>query len=354
LDDRFDRRRTGVAAAAQWKSNDHKWLATAQYIRSNYNNTMEEHGIGVGLPSPPIGADSSYRTTPSNACLPSVSLSCGNGVPLPAGTPDFTFDSNGFLTGGTFESSGIWWGGDAGAALNSEGQPMLHSCSAFSWGHTGPSIAPDYCPGGVNVHGDSFSTNSRIQQNHDMTQEAALNIKWDPSNALHFNFDGQYVDSKTTFYDAGVSFGSYANAQLSGLGTQPRIVALNPPTNIFLSPGGYANPDNYTISSLADQNQDNKGHELALRADGQWDAPSGSWIDTLKFGARYSDREQVVQSSQYNWNNIGNNWSGGCQYLYYNLDSKPGTCVNGSNTTTFNGYPAGYYAVQQFGAPFFG
>ena len=385
LDDRFDRKRTGVAAAGQWRSNDHRWLATAQYIRSIYNNTMQEHGIGVGLPSPPFGADSSYRTTPSNACLPNVSIgSCGNGVPMPAGspgfnvvkdsngnnvvvplaatgTPDFTFDNNGIVTGGTFESSGLWWGGDAGAALNSNGQPMLHSCSAYmNWGFvSGPSGDSAYCPGGLNYHGASFGTNSRIQKNHDMTQEGAINLKWDPSDVLHFNFDGQYVDSKTTFYDAGDSFGSYANPQLSGLETRPRIVGLNLPTNIFLSPGinggsPWANPDNYTISSLADQNQDNRGHEWAFRGDGQWDVPGDSWLDTLKFGARYSDREQVTQVSQYNWNNIGNNWSGGCQYLYYNLDSKPGTCVNNGQTTTFNGYPAGTYDVEKFGAPFFG
>jgi TonB-dependent receptor len=370
LDDRFDRKRTGVAAAAQWRSNDHKWLATGQYIRSNYNNHMEEHGIGVGLFGFPGNPAATFRFAPDTSCIPAVNTnSCGNGIPYPAaGTPDFTFDRNGFMDHGTFNSTGLWWGGDAGAALNSDGQPMLHTCShyAFTWGGfdspgvgTPANTPTAYCPGGANVHGASFGTNSRIQQNKDMTQEAALNLKWDPSDVLHFNFDGQYVDSKATFYDAGVSFGSYANPELSGLGTTPRIVSLQAPTNIFLSPGinggsPWANPDNYTISSLADQNQDNKGHEWAFRGDGQWDVPGNSWIDTLKFGARYSDREQVSQISAYNWNNIGNNWSGGCQYLYYNLDSKPGTCTNNGQTTTFNGYPAGFYDVEKFGASFFG
>ena len=372
LDDRFDRKRTGIAAAGQWRSNDHKWLATAQYIRSVYDNSMAEHGIGVGLFGFPGNPASTFRFTPGNSCVPPdvAPDSCGNGIPYPAaGTPDFTFDSSGFMDHGTFDSTGLWWGGDAGAALNSLGQPMLHTCSHYSFGWGGfdsPGVDPNnasnptaYCPGGANVHGASFGTNSRIQQNHDMTQEAALSLKWDPSDALHFNLDGQYVNSKTTFYDAGVSFGSYANPELSGLGTDPRIVALNLPTNIFLSPGinggsPFANPDNYTISSLADQNQDNRGHEWAFRGDGEWDVPGGSWIDTLKFGARYSDREEIVQSSAYNWNNIGNNWSGGCQYLYYNLDAKPGTCVNNGQTTTFNGYPAGFYDVESFGEPFFG
>jgi TonB-dependent receptor len=350
LDDRFDRKRTGITAAAQWKSDDHKWLATAQYIRSNYKNSMNEHGIGVGMFGFPNNPAATFRFAPGD----------GNAIPEPApGTPNFTFDQNGFMDHGTFDTlGGIWWGGDAGAALNSDGVAMLHSCTVqdMGWGiyRSGPSQDSTYCPAGVNHHGDDFHTVSRIQQSHSMTQDASLNIKWDPSNVLHFNFDGQYVNSTAKFYDAADSFGSYANPELSGLGTKPRIVALHAPSNIFLSPGGYSNPDNYTVSSLADQNQDNKGHEWAFRADGQWDVPGGGWIDTIKFGARYADREQLTQSSAYNWNNIGNNWSGGCQYIYYNLDKGPGTCTDSGNTTTFNGYPKGLYDIEKFGESYFG
>ena len=351
LDDRFDRKRSGITAAAQWRSNDHKWLATAQYIRSDYKNSMNEHGIGVGLFGFPGSPAATFRFTPTD----------DNAHPAPApGTPDFTFDQSGFMDHGTFDTvNGVWWGGDAGTALNSDGQPMLHSCTNHNmgWGTYSSSplnSQPGYCPAGLNHNGDTFSTNSRIQQSHSMTQDMSLNLKWDPSSVLHFSFDGQYIDSTAKYYDAGVSFGSYTNPELSGLGTKPRIVALNPGSNVFLSPGGYANPDNYTVSSLADQNQDNRGHEWAFRADGQWDVPGGGWIDTIKFGARYSDRDQVVQGSAYNWNNIGNNWTRGCQYIYYNLDKGPGTCTDSGNTTTFNGYPKGSYDVEKFGASFFG
>jgi TonB-dependent receptor len=351
-DDRFDRKRTGIAAAVQWKSNDHKWLATAQYIRSNYNNQMSEHSIGtggyIGFPS---NAPGNYRFTPGSS-----------GAPVPApGSPDFTFGSDGLMNSGTPIQSGGWWGspfdspggntpgGDGDMALNSNGQPMIHSC--YSWSGQPAS----YCPAGYNVHSDGFNTGTRIQQNKDMTQEAALNLKYDPTNNLHLNFDGQYVQSHTTFYDASIGFGSWADPVLSGLSTDPRIVSLNPPSNVDLSPGGLANPDNYTISSFAPQIQNNRGHELAFRADGQWEVPGQSWIDTLKFGARYSDREQLVRQSDYDWNNIGNTWTNGCQYLYYNLDAKPGTCAPSSGpATVFNGYPAGLYDVEKFGDPYFG
>ena len=351
LDDRFNRKRTGITAAAQWRSNDQKWLATAQYIRSDYKNSMDEHGIGVGLFGFPGTPAATFRFAPGD----------GNAYPNPApGTPNFTFDQNGFMDHGTFDTvGGVWWGGDAGTALNSDGQPMLHSCTNanMGWGIYNSSDSnqqPGYCPAGFNHNGDSFNTTSRIQQSTSMTQDMSLNVKWDPSSVLHFNFDGQYIDSTAKFYDASMSFQSYTNPELSGLGSKPRIVALNPGSNVFLSPGGYANPDNYTVGALADQNQDNRGHEWAFRADGQWDVPGGSWIDTIKFGARYSDREQVAQSSAYNWNNIGNTWTRGCQYIYYNLDKGPGTCTDSGNTTTFNGYPKGFYDVEKFGESYFG
>lgn len=340
LDDQFDRKRTGIAGAVQWKSDDHRWLVTTQYIRSNYNNSMGEHGIGVSMFGFPGGSDANFRFQPGAS---------GIGIPAP-GTPDFTFDSSGFMNAGTFAQNGGWWGGqdDAHMALNSAGLPMIHSC--YGWGGQPAS----YCPAGYDVHGESAGANSRIQKNKDMTQEISLNVKFDPTNNLHFNLDGQYVDSHTTFYDAGMGFSSFSDPQLSGLGTRPRIVSFQAPSNIDLSPGGLANPDNYGINNLADQIQDSKGHEYAVRADAEWDVPGDSWFDTVKFGARYSDREQRVQNSDYDWNNIANTWTNGCQYLYYNLDAKPGTCTNGGQTTTFNGYPAGFYTVQSFGNSFFG
>ncbi len=339
LDDRFNRKRTGIAAAAQWKSDDHRWLVTTQYLRSNYNNSMTEHGIGVGLFGFPGGSDANFRFQPGAS---------GIGVPA-AGTPDFTFGSDGFMNAGTFASNGGWFGfDDSGLARNASGQPMVHSC--YSWSGQPAS----YCPGGYDMHAEGFNTNSRIQKNKDMTQEISLNIKFDPTNNLHFNLDGQYVDSNTKFYDGGMGFSSFTNPKLSGLGTRPRIVGFMAPTNTDLSPGGLSNPDNYYINNLADQIQKSKGHEIALRADAEWDIPGDSWFDTVKFGARYSDREQLVRNSDYNWNSISNTWTTGCQYLYFNLDSKPGTCTSGGQTTTFKGYPAGYYGMEKFGNSFFG
>jgi TonB-dependent receptor len=339
LDAQYDRKRTGIAAAAQWKSNDQRWLATAQYIRSNYNNQMREHGVGVGLYGIP-SSDPNFRFTPGMSS-----------IPVPAfGADDFTFNDDGFINGGTFNTNGGWWGGppgDANMARNDLGEAMVRTCYGWEAG-----ADPDVCRA-MDQHGVSVGTNSRYSQTKNMTQEAAFNLKYEATDNLRLNFDAQYVDSTIDLYDASVGFSSWADVELSGLGTRPRIVGFSAPNGVAQSAGGLANPNNYFLNVIADNLQDSKGEEWAFRGDAEWDTPF-DWLDTVKFGVRYADRDQLVQSSAYNWNNVSNTWTSGCQYLYFNLDSQPGTCDNNGVTTTFNGYPAGFYEMQEFGNPYFG
>ena len=103
-----------------------------------------------------------------------------------------------------------------------------------------------------------------------MTQDAALNLKWDPTDDLHFNFDGQYVKSKVDNYDISIEMHSYADVAFDATGDLPRIT-LSDPTNINQSTGGLENPNNWYLRSVMDHLEDSKGHELALRGDGQYD-----------------------------------------------------------------------------------
>jgi iron complex outermembrane recepter protein len=355
LNNEYDRKRYGIAAAGQWKSNSGKVLLTAQYLRSLYKNSWRERSFGS------FGLGPDLYTKPADYQLyPGVDRF--NTVPIPApGTPDFTFDSNGNFQSGTVNSqqSTHWWGnppewgGNAGFGVNDQGQPMFSPC------YTASAIAAFNCTleNGQAPNGVDVGTGSRINQNRSMTQDAALNLKWNPTNDLHFNFDGQYVKSKVDNYDMSVEFHSFANVTLDApAGELPRI-SLAPPTNINQSQGGLANPNNWYIRSISDHLEDSKGHELALRGDGEWDFHT-QWLNSLKFGARYSDRKQLVQWSTYNWQNVANTWTdcanpNNAPHPYWNLDSQPGgTCA--FTGETFKGYPSGYYEVAPFGAPFFG
>ena len=190
-----------------------------------------------------------------------------------------------------------------------------------------------------------------------MIQDASLNLKWDPTPQLHFNVDGQYIRSTHKNYDVEIDMDSFAVPTITtnsdGL---PRLTLAptTPDLNVNQSAGGLSNPDNWYVRSVMDHLENSKGHEYAIRADGEYDFQT-DWLDSIKWGARLADRKQDVQWSAYNWHNVANTWTQGCQYIYFNLDSTPGTCTTPTGqTTTFNGYPSGFYEQSNFGAPFFG
>ncbi len=95
----------------------------------------------------------------------------------------------------------------------------------------------------------------------------ALNLKWDPTNDLHFNFDGQYVNSKVDNYDISIEATRSRTSASMRPGALPRIT-LAPPTNINQSAGGLANPDNWYCGRSWTTSRTAAGHEYALRGDG--------------------------------------------------------------------------------------
>jgi len=345
LNNEYDRKRYGIAAAGQWRSNSGKVLATAQYLRSLYKNNWRERSFGDwGLGPDIYGQNVRARVVNGgqNSGL----------IPVPApGTPDFVFDSDGNLQEGTVNRNGaLWWGNpgtNVGFGVNDQGEPMFNTC--YTWGSV-PQC--EYQANGVPAYAPEVGTGSRINQNRNMTQDAALNVKWDPTNDLHFNFDGQYIDSDVDNYDISIEMHSFADVGLDASGDFPRIT-LSDPTNINQSAGGLENPNNWFLRSVMDHLEESHGHEWAFRGDGEYDFHT-DWLSSLKFGLRFADREQLVQWSTYNWQNIANTWTDcGNAHPYWNIDSPAGGTCNGTGEQ-FKGYPAGFFEMANFGTEFFG
>ncbi|MGZ2411077.1 iron complex outermembrane recepter protein [Sphingomonas sp. F9_3S_D5_B_2] len=354
LDNEYDRKRYGVSGAAQWRSNSGKVLFTAQYLRSLYKNNWKERSFGDWGLGPDLYSHD-VRTIVRGPLNGGGTLS--GTVPIPAnGTGDFTFDSDGNFQSGTVNrdnnNAQFWWGNpdaNPGFGVNDQGAPMYNAC--YTWGGS-VNCATDDNGNRINAYAPEVGTGSRINQNRNMTQDIGLNLKWDPTSDLHFNFDGQYVKSRVDNYDISIEMHSYANVGLDATGNLPRIT-LGDPTNINQSAGGLSNPNNWYLRSVMDHLEASKGHEYALRGDGEYDFHS-NWVNSLKWGARLSDRKQLVQWSAYNWQNVANTWTDcGNAHPYWNIDSQAGgTC--GATGETFNGYPAGFYEVHPFGESFHG
>jgi TonB-dependent receptor len=363
-DNEYERVRKGGSAALQWRSLDRNLLVTAQFNRSEYSNIWEERGIQnefFGLFG--TGVRSRY----------------GAGLVEPLlGTGNFQFDSNGNFQSGTFARPTVGWfgaptggtawdsnctfqacGGQAPGsgfayAVNDQGEPMFSNCYAWAGPNATLHEGGPLCTSQENPYqgaGDLFSI-SRYAESFSMTQDAAINVKWEATERLRFNFDAHYVDADMQNYDIEIDMATFANTRLTAIGNDLPRVEFMSPVNVNQSEGGLANPNNWYLRSVMDHMEDAVGNQKAFRADGEYDLDMG-WLESLKFGARYADREQTVNWGAYNWQNVANTWteyrnSAGelAPHPYFNLDSQA--------SGEFLGYPDGFYVADQFGEAFHG
>ncbi len=310
----YDRVRKGAALAAQWQNHDHTMQATLQYNDTRYNNSFHERTVQAS-------AFSVYGASVYDPLTGSTTVE-------PADGSSFTFDKSGLFQSGTMVSPIGWWGADDAAsaqvAQNSSGQQMVNAC--YGWNNCNPA-----------QQGANLSTTTRYSQNNEYTQDTSFNFKWDVTDRLKTNFDVQYVQSKVKNYDISVSLASYANLGLDMSSGEP-VITLSTPVNVNQSAGGLTNANNYSYYDVMDHSEDSNGHELATRFDVQYKLGDGGWLDTLKAGVRYSDREQTVRWSAYNWANISNTWSNNA--ATFNIDSPV--------------YPTGLYETASIGSNFYG
>jgi TonB-dependent receptor len=334
----YDRTRQGMSLAGQWRDPDRKFLATAQFNQSIYQDVWKEYGL-ISYPIANIyGRDVREPYSPGHG---------DEGAPLPAPGTSFSFYPNGDFRSGVLTvlqcctaagGGNSWWGADQAdasqIAVNSSGQAMLEPCYTWQTTCAFPDRAPD------------FEAVNRYYKVRTDTEDVSLNLKWTPNDRWRFSVDLQDVHSTVRNYDVEVGQYSFADLGLNATGERPSIAFLAP-TNINPSPGGLSNPDNYRYNHVMDHMEDSVGDELAARADGEVRFHE-DWLDSLKFGARYSDRRQEVRYSAYNWGNISNDWNlTNGQSAYWNIDRR-------SPSGAFTGYPQGLYQVMPFGGGYFG
>lgn len=338
-DNIYERERNGLAFAAQWKDLDDVFVATLQFNRSKYENAWEEYVVGI---SP---ADLSYAQSVLYQVAPADNGNIPGSAPQPL-DPDepFTFNDQGLFQSGWMTADIGWWGdridtnkpwelGNLQAvnyATNAAGLPFVNPC--YGWNGCTPSR-----------RGVDTWTATRSNNNENLTQDIGFNLKWSPTDNFRGNFDIQYVESEVQNYDIDVGFSSFSTPYVDLTYERP-VVHLEDPLNVNFSEGSFSNPNNYYIRSIMDHIEDSEGDEFAAKADFEFDIDSG-WIESVKSGVRFADRDQTVRWSGYNWQNVSNTWTS-TNAPYFNLDKH-------SPSGDFTGYPEGYYETRSFKSDFF-
>lgn len=242
----FDRKRDAIALAAQWESSDRTMEATAQFLRSESELVWGERVL-----------ESSIDDNP--------------GVNLVGS--DFEFGSDGVLQSGVISENAGWRGNDNTLPLNGVRQLAV----------------------------------ARERAEEDITTDYGLNFKWTPNDQWAFNFDAQYIDSETQVNDVTVHGAFYATLGLNLDGDDSSIDYIVPTGE---AENYFQDSSEYYLRSMMDHAQDSVAEAVAFQGDAEYDFASDGWLKSVRFGARYSDRDTDLQYSNFNWGNVSEIWTG--------------------------------------------
>ena len=286
----FNIHRISLEAGAQYENPSGNLLVTAGYLRADYKEEWLEHTIEPNVYYNDVG-----NTYPAGMINPDGSLNLN-------GTSDFTYNSDGVFTSGTIYHRG-----------NLQAHNVATPCTIPNNGFP---YQTTYCPytNFVNPGGINTDFSNRHFYSRSVTQDASLNVKWEPTDRLHLNFDGQYVASRSKNIDDIVDIYTFSDVKVDLRGKVPQITFLTPG---FDTSDYFADPGTHFFNDAMNNRAINNGHEWAFQADAKYEISDDSFLRDVKFGARYADREQTVRTNNYNnWGSMSATWTNeGPSYL---------------------------------------
>lgn len=285
----FDRKRDGVAIAAQFETLDHSALFTAQFLRSHTTNAWNEHTFET---APDL---SEYNTYPAG-CQQNTNSPQGQATAVcPVGSfQNYTYASDGLFQKGYITSPGTGYR----SSQSSQG-------------------ATNFWPSG----GIQQSLSDRQVYETNTNTDYGLNAQLNPTDRLLINLDFDYTESHHTNLDVSLLGSTFADEQLDLTGKLPVVTPTKPLTLAANWAGPspiagdsnaqyFADPRVQFWRAAMDHIEDSTGHEAAVRADLVWKFNGDGFLQKIKFGARFADRSQVVRYTTYNWGALSEVWSG--------------------------------------------
>ena len=156
------------------------------------------------------------------------------------------------------------------------------------------------------------------------TEDISLNVKWNATERLYFEFDAQLTKADADFTEVWGGGTFLANAFVQPDLDNPKVRFEIDPRMGFNAgntrQGGTGNVPRPTSTMdpngafwlfAADSFREGTGDLTAFRIDSKFDISEDSWFKALRFGARLSERDQNNKEIGLNWGGIAPAWAGG-------------------------------------------
>lgn len=276
-----DRDRTSYYVAAQWQKEGLR--ATLKYTRvendiDSLEHTTEwfpDHDGSSRVQMFDVKMDPNWSSSGVAACGSPGGNDCERMVPI----------GGGLMTAGLVSDTGEAWWGAYGTAVGTLG---------------------------IGKH--EMST----------TEDISLNFKWDATEKLYFEFDAQLTKADADYVELWGGGNFFANVYTEPDLESPRVTFnIDPRTNINRSntraggtgtlgvPTGTNDPRDANWQYAGDSFREGTGELKAGRIDSRFDISEDGWFKDVRFGVRYSEREQTNKEIGLNWGAIAPAWSGG-------------------------------------------
>src|SRR5882757_9070864 len=283
-----DRKRIGSALGAQWESPNRTMMLTGQFLQTQATRAWTEHTFETESGS------SEYNTYPAG-CQPNAAAA----AVCPPGFADYQYNANNVFEKGYITLPGTGW------RTASSGQPNSPT------------------PTG----GMQMNLSRRDRYERAVTNDASLGFKWTPTSRITAEVDGQYIKTSSWDFDFTSYTDSFADMQLDLTGNLPVAIPHKPLNNA--SPNAriagesdsqyFADPANYFTRAAMDHVDESDGHEWAFKGDLTYDIDNDvPFLQAVKAGGRWSDRQQTVKYTPYNWGYVSEVWDGTGNAVYLN------------------------------------
>jgi TonB-dependent receptor len=305
----YDRKRKGIDVAAQWESLDRRALLTLQFLRTDSSNRWGEHTFESG---PDLSEYNTYpagchqngdgpggipraecRTTNGSGQFFFNANDRGNGTAASGPFSNYIYDSNNVFESGFITLPGTGWrSGDSGGA------------------------------GRVPTGGIQQSLSTRQVDERNVVSDYGANFKFNPNEHWQLNLDADYTKAKHDDLDFSVFGSMFADEEVDITGDVPVIRPHKPLTlsATWAAPNPriagendstfFNDPGNEFWRAAMDHIEHSTGHEWAFKGDAAYKFSDGSFLNRLKFGARYADRQETVRYTTYNWAVLSEVWAG--------------------------------------------
>ncbi len=156
------------------------------------------------------------------------------------------------------------------------------------------------------------------------TEDLSLNVKWNATDRLFFEFDAQLTKADAEYSEVWGGGTFLANAFIQPDLENPRIRFDIDPRQGFNAgntrqggtgrvptPVSTMDPNGAFWLFAADSFREGTGDLSAVRIDSKFDFSDESWFKAVRFGVRLSEREQDNKEIGLNWGGIAPAWAGG-------------------------------------------